>query len=412
MRVREMLERSRRSVLDGQGWEGSARQLLQRSKETVAQFVGSSVPRENTSQDALAGVCSSIALRDLNLVESLLEQLEKMEAAEDDPESLAQLYALDHLATRLRRNAESLRVLAGREAGTGSNETSSMVDVIRAAMSAIEHYQRVELGNVAGLGVVGFAADDVSRLVAELLDNATLHSPPSSTVTVSAHLTEQGSVMVRVEDSGIGMPPARISALNERLGSAPVLDRQSVQHMGLAVVRRLAHRHGVRVWLARRAPHGTVASVLLPPALVHEAPKAPWAANTRAPTSTTSTAPVRPSAPPPPDWSKPVPQSGSDRPVEATARPGFVDPASVQSGDGDTTANGLPRRVPMSLKESAVTWPPAPAEEAPLRGEQERKESHEQLLADLGAFAEGEQAAQQEKEANPDKKTTDEGRDT
>ena len=110
-RVRDMLERSRRSLRDGtarQRIEGSTRQLLERSRATVAQFVGQPDTREVGSQEILAGVCSSVALRDLNLVDSLLEQLERMEADEDDPDALAQLYKLDHLATRLRRNGENL----------------------------------------------------------------------------------------------------------------------------------------------------------------------------------------------------------------------------------------------------------------------------------------------------------------
>ncbi|HEX3649099.1 MAG TPA: ATP-binding protein, partial [Pseudonocardiaceae bacterium] len=200
-------------------------------------------------QEALAGVCATIALRDLNLVDSLLAQLEQLEASEDDPDALAQLYGLDHLATRLRRNAENLRVLAGQEAGGSSDETSSLLDVIRAALSSIEQYPRVEVGRVAPLAVVGFAADDISRLLAELLDNATTQSPPTVTVLVSAHLTERGSVLLRVEDAGIGMPDERQQELNDWLTEPPLLDSGAIEHMGLAVVRRLAHKHNARVTL-------------------------------------------------------------------------------------------------------------------------------------------------------------------
>ncbi|GAB3293182.1 ATP-binding protein [Parasphingorhabdus pacifica] len=400
-RVREMLERSRKSLLDGtarQRLEGSTRQILQRSRDTVAQIVGPQA-RESDSQEVLAGICSSVALRDLNLVDSLLEQLEKMEANEDDPEALAKLYKLDHLATRLRRNGENLRVLAGRDAGRGTDETASLVDVIRAGMSSIEHYTRVELGKVASLGVVGLAADDVSRLLAELLDNATTHSPPTSSVTVSAHLTEQGSVMIRVEDSGIGLPAARLSALNERLATAPVLDRNSVQHMGLAVVRRLSTRHGIRVWLARRAPHGTIASVLLPVALVHDGPVASSRAD-----SGVQEAPAVPTPP------RPLPKRQEQVEPPASANHGFTisgglhpqgtvftEPESSSGSESRsaTTPNGLPRRVPQSLKESAVSLPGSPEPES---APESKREGHEQLLADLGAFAEGEEAAHQERE--------------
>ncbi|RCW40443.1 histidine kinase/DNA gyrase B/HSP90-like ATPase [Halopolyspora algeriensis] len=435
-RLRDMLERSRKSLLDPatkQRWEGSTRQWLQRSRETVSQLVGSPTARETGSQEVLAGVCSSVALRDLNLVDSLLEQLEQMESDEDDPDTLARLYKLDHLATRLRRNGENLRVLAGRDAGGSHAETSPLVDVIRAGMSSIEHYTRIELGKIATLGVVGFAADDVSRLLAELLDNATTHSPPNSAVTVSAHLTEQGSVMVRIEDSGIGLPAARLSALNERLASAPVLDRNAVQHMGLAVVRRLSARHNVRVWLARRAPHGTTASVLLPPALVQGT-----VASTRRRASPAGGAAAD-------AGSKPRTSGVAAALQQARSRPGAESRGSIASGvgqesemvsadsngfpaqepragkpeqhststDSATTANGLPRRVPQSLKEPSITWPP-PAPETDGSGgsgesdEQDQRAGHEQLLADLGAFAAGEQAAHAENQSRTD---TAEGHD-
>lgn len=407
-RVREMLERSRRSLLDGtarQRLEGSTRELLQRSRETVAHIVGPPT-RESSPQDVLAGICSSVALRDLNLVDSVLEQLEKMEANEDDPEALAKLYKLDHLVTRLRRNGENLRVLAGRDAGRGNDETASLVDVIRAGMSSIEQYTRVELGKVATPGVVGFAADDVSRLLAELLDNATTHSPPTSAVTVSAHLTEQGSVMIRVEDSGIGLPAARLSALNERLATAPVLDRNAVQHMGLAVVRRLASRHGVRVWLARRAPHGTIASVVLPVSLVHDAPissKRPGP-----PPAQERSVPAPPPSRPKPHGFESSASTGQGSTGQGSAGQGytisgglhpqgtvFSDPNGLSArSSASTTPNGLPRRVPQSLKESGATWSAPAAEKSP----EDKREGHEQLLADLGDFAEGEQAAQQNRQ--------------
>lgn len=403
-RVWEMLERSRRSLRDGaarQRLEGSTRQLLQRSRETVAQIIGSP-PREPDAQEVLAGVCSSVALRDLNLVDSLLEHLEQMEADEDDPDALDRLYKLDHLATRLRRNGENLRVLAGRDAGSTHAETSSMVDVIRAGLSSIEHYSRVELGKISPLGVVGFAGDDISRLLAELLDNATVHSPPSSTVTVSAHLTEQGSMMIRIEDSGIGLPAARLSVLNERLASAPTLDRNAVRHMGLAVVRRLSAKHDVRVWLSRRAPHGTMASVLLPPALLQEGPvpaerklrrdRTGESINNNG-TGQNGTVHHGPAMSEPAD--SPAIAAEPVWPSEEQAV------AQQHQTQPPTTANGLPRRVSQSLKGSSTpkSTPPEPPKAST---EQDVRESHQQLLHDLGAFTEGEQAALEEQQDDND----------
>ncbi|AOS63380.1 histidine kinase [Actinoalloteichus hymeniacidonis] len=360
------------------------------------------------SDDVLAGMCAGIAVRDLNLVDSLLAMLEKMEVDEDDPDTLARLYRLDHLATRLRRNAENLRVLAGQEAGNATEETTSLIDVIRAAMSSIEQYTRIEIGRVAGLAVAGFAADDVSRLVAELLDNAAVQSPPTSPVTVSAHITEQGSVLLRVEDAGIGLPPDRLAVLNERLTSAPRLDSDSIEHMGLAVVRSLARKHEIQVWLGRRSPHGTTASVLLRPELVRETAPAAWVKPEE--TEAKAKSPRRATMPAPrtdPEPSGELTSSGLPRRVPAARRPESdraptrptngmrSDPGPGQPPDrpaepqSATTPNGLPRRVPRSLRpdNSLESVGSARASEAQARA------GRAQLVSDLGAFVDGEQAA-------------------
>ncbi|MGH3881686.1 MAG: sensor histidine kinase, partial [Actinophytocola sp.] len=269
-----------------------SRDLLERSRVAAVQFLDpprnqpTALPRviegsreslvHQEPEGAVVDICASIALRDLNLVDSLLSLLETMEESEADPDRLTELYKLDHLATRLRRNAENLRVLAGRDAGEAVSDSASLVDVVRAAMSSIDGYSRVSIGRVLPLGVVGIAADDLSRLVAELLDNAVKQSPPDTTVRVSAHLTDSGSVLMRVEDDGIGLPAERVDELNSRLSDAPRLNDDSVRHMGLAVVRRLAARHDMRVRLARRSPHGTTATILLPTGLLCELPGESW----------------------------------------------------------------------------------------------------------------------------------------
>ncbi|MGB8995614.1 MAG: ATP-binding protein [Pseudonocardiaceae bacterium] len=328
---------------------------------------GAPVDREDATPDVLAGLCGGVALRDLNLVDSLLAQLEAMEANEGDPDALARLYQLDHTAARLRRNAENLRVLAGHDAGSAANTASPLVDVIRAAMSSVEQYPRIEIGRVAPQAVVDFAVDDLSRLLAELLDNATSHSPPTSKVTTHAQLTDQGGVLLSIEDAGIGLPADRLEALNARLTAAPKLDSGSIEHMGLAVVRRLAGKHGIRVRLEKGAVHGTTAVVLVPANLVCEAPASPWfagAPTTNIPRPRSSPAPARvPASPPPsPRTSTPV-----------------------------TTRNGLPRRVPQSMREYAgfaSTRPSRPAGSGP-----DPDAAREQLMTDLGDFSEGEQAA-------------------
>ncbi|MGH3601967.1 MAG: ATP-binding protein, partial [Pseudonocardiaceae bacterium] len=332
----------------------SARALVNKARLAAAQLLappdiapGSVSPREsgppvdqqNGTHDVLAGLCGGVALRDLNLVDSLLAQLETMEANEGDPDALARLYQLDHVAARLRRNAENLRVLAGHDAGSAAEVALPLVDVIRAAMSSIEQYPRIEIGSVAPQAVVGFAVDDVSRLLAELLDNATSHSPPTSKVATNARLTDQGGVLLHVEDAGIGLPAARLEALNARLSAAPRLDSGSIEHMGLAVVRRLAGKHGIRVRLEKRAVHGTTAAVMLPASLVCEAPATPWFAG--APTTNIP----RPRA-------APAPVGDPARPPTSPRYSSWVEQGKTPPTPG-TTRNGLPRRVPQSMREFA-----------------------------------------------------------
>lgn len=329
--------------------------------------------RDVGTHEVLAGLCGGVALRDLNLVDSLLAQLEAMEADEGDPDALARLYELDHVAARLRRNAENLRVLAGHDAGSAADAASPLVDVIRAAMSSIEQYPRIEIGSVMPQAVVDFAVDDLSRLLAELLDNATSHSPPMSKVAVTAHLTEPGGVLLHIEDAGIGLPAARLEALNARLSAAPRLDSGSIEHMGLAVVRRLAGKHGIRVRLEARAVHGTTAAVLLPARLVCEAPAIPWFAGapaTNIPHPRSAPAPVRDQANPPTSPGVSSIEQGKTPPTPGTTR------------------NGLPRRVPQSMREFAGFASTGPgSSENP-----DPSEGREQLMTDLGDFSEGERA--------------------
>ncbi|THJ74640.1 sensor histidine kinase [Candidatus Frankia alpina] len=371
-----------------------------------------------TTTQALSAICADVALRDLNLVDGLLSQLEEMEAREGDAERLAELYQLDHLAARLRRNAENLRILAGRDASETASETAALVDVIRAAMSSIDHYSRVTIGRVVPLGIVRFAAEDVGRLLAELLDNATKSSPPTTPVRVGVHLTEQGSALLRVEDEGIGLPPERMRRLNDRLRASPTLDDDAVRHMGLAVVGRIAARHEIRTWLDRRHPHGTTASALLPAALICELPEPSWSGAqtvTAAPAAAVRTLgssahvvapaglPQRRAA----HLARPrpaAPAAHSARPASAAPvlRPVPSPPPTSGSGlglgpaAGEATASGLPRRVSRSLKNGtgplAAPLPPAPSAAAAAG----READHERLLADLGAFTEGERAARDE----------------
>ncbi|WP_410570832.1 sensor histidine kinase [Amycolatopsis sp. cmx-4-61] len=349
-----------------------------------------------SGEGVLAEICASVALRDLNLLDQLLARLEELEAGEEDHHRLAELYQLDHLATRLRRNAENLRVLAGQDTADDAARATSLLDLMREAMSSINHYARITIGRVVNLGVVGFAAEDLGRVLAELFDNAANQSSPSSPVHVSAHLTEQGSVLVRIEDEGIGIPADRIGDLNARLEAGGDLDDAAARHMGLAVVARLAARHGVTVRLDRRSPHGTVATVLLPTGVVTELAEHAWSG-----TKTVTIEPVTPGREPavvgglPRRRAAAFPREDPDAAPRTKPSPR---PRPVERATGGTTANGLPRRVPGSIRGAAPEPPPPP----PAPAADTATAGHEQLLADLGAFADGEQAALAENRTRQD----------
>ncbi|MGH3843429.1 MAG: sensor histidine kinase [Pseudonocardiaceae bacterium] len=301
-----------------------------------------------------------------------------------------------YLAARLRRNAENLRVLAGRDAGSTRGVAWPLVDVVRAAMSSIEHYRRIEIAPTAALAVVDLAADDLGRLLAELLDNATRYSPPMSKVTVGAHLTEAGSMLVRIEDAGDRLPVDQLRMLNTQLSAADPGSESvgSVEQMGLAVVRRLAGKHGIRVRLDSRATRGTNATVLLPPNLVCEAPATPWFADTPM-MKLPRPAPVGAQANPPPALVPPAREPESAEGGTPHATPG-------------TTRNGLPRRIPQSLREFGAfpTSVPSPRDESDAdHRDEDLGEQREQLMADLGDFSDGEQAARQERPVEKPGKT-------
>lgn len=232
----------------------------------------------------------NLALRTLGLVERQLGVIEKLEEREQDPERLATFFKLDHMATVMRRHSENLLVLAGSDHGHGHVGPVPLVDVMRAAVSEIERYERVTIQSLPPHSqVAGFAADDLSHLVAELLENATSFSPPDAQVQLSGWLLESGEVMLSVQDEGIGMTPGRLEELNAKLSDPqPGVDPDSDgEGLGLRVVALLASRHGVRVQLRDQKQGGIAAVVVLPQSLLPTGP----------PTATPETAPVPGAAP-------------------------------------------------------------------------------------------------------------------
>ncbi|MFF4246448.1 nitrate- and nitrite sensing domain-containing protein [Streptomyces sp. NPDC001822] len=219
----------------------------------------------------------NLSLRTLGLVERQLGVIEGMEEREQDPERLATLFKLDHMATVMRRHSENMLVLAGADHGQGHVNPIPLVDVLRAAVSEIERYERVTIQSLPPHAqIAGFAADDLSHLVAELLENATSFSPPDSHVELSGWLLETGEVMLSVQDEGIGMSTVRMGELNARLADPASFEagEQAADGagLGLQVTSLLAARHGVRVELREQKGSGVTAVVVLPQALLPKAP--------------------------------------------------------------------------------------------------------------------------------------------
>ncbi|MCC3762718.1 nitrate- and nitrite sensing domain-containing protein [Glycomyces sp. TRM65418] len=219
----------------------------------------------------------NLARRSQNLVDRLIGHLDHLERGEENPDRLAELFQLDHLATRMRRNDENLLVLAGADSTRQERYPAPIGDILQAAQSEVEQYTRIEFGNLeAEREIRPAAVNDLVHLIAELMDNATAFSPPESPVLVEAEQmrtaeSPQGAIRVRINDVGIGMPPAQIEDINRQLSeSADVIDLASSRMMGLVVVARLARRHDVRVELRAGEQRGTVAEVILGEAVLTE----------------------------------------------------------------------------------------------------------------------------------------------
>ncbi|WP_214105994.1 nitrate- and nitrite sensing domain-containing protein [Acrocarpospora catenulata] len=216
----------------------------------------------------------NLSRRTQTLVERQLSLIEGLEQGEQDEQRLGNLFKLDHLATRMRRNSENLLVLAGQEPARRWGQPVPVVDVVRASLSEVENYERVNIQVQSGVSVVGQSVNDVVHLVAELVENAISFSPRETKVTVSSNRIDGGGLMISVSDVGIGMTAEELGQANWRLANPPVVDVSVSRRMGLFVVGRLALRHGIRVQLRQQDVGGLTAMVLLPEALLSQAPAA------------------------------------------------------------------------------------------------------------------------------------------
>ncbi|MFD5870190.1 nitrate- and nitrite sensing domain-containing protein [Streptomyces sp. NPDC060322] len=212
---------------------------------------------------------TNLSRRSQGLIQRQLSLISELESREADPDQLSSLFKLDHLATRMRRNGENLLVLAGEEPGRRWTRPVPLVDVLRAAASEVEQYERIELAAVPATEVAGRVVNDLVHLLAELLENATSFSSPQTKVRVTGHALPDGRVLVEIHDTGIGLSPEDLAAINERLASPPTVDVSVSRRMGLFVVGRLSLRHGIRIQLRPSDSGGTTALVMLPMEVAH-----------------------------------------------------------------------------------------------------------------------------------------------
>jgi signal transduction histidine kinase len=277
----------------------------------------------------------NLSRRSQDLVERQLSVLDRMEADEQDPDTLGGLFELDHLATRMRRNSENLLVLSGTDLGREISSPVTADEIIGAALSEVEHYQRVELAAAPELAVVGEAVNDLVHVVSELLENATMYSSAKTMVSLVSSPTPNGAWRIDITDRGTGMAKAEIDRTNARLANPPKVDVEVSRRMGLFVVATLAKRHHIDVRLDQKDNAGLTATVIVPAALV--------------------------TAVPPPAERPPV---AVEPPAPVAVEPEIVLEAPMPSLES-VLEPGPPRRAPVVAQE-VPAWPTTTDEPYPL----------------------------------------------
>ncbi len=260
----------------GEGPEITLPQIPVESKDEIGRLAAAfnevnsttvAVAQEQAAlRGSIAAMFVNVARRDQVLLSRQLSFLDQLERTEENPETLDNLFKLDHLATRMRRNAESLLVLAGIDTGRRLRRPMPLSDVVRTASSEIEHYERVDLAQHVDPPMVGHAALLTAHMLAELLENATAFSDPLSRVVVTTDTGPQG-VRLTILDEGLGMSTEELDEVNERIMNPPVSEVVGAQRLGFYVVGRLARRLEATVMLEKGEGRGTVAIVDLPPSL-------------------------------------------------------------------------------------------------------------------------------------------------
>ncbi|MEV0383645.1 nitrate- and nitrite sensing domain-containing protein [Nonomuraea sp. NPDC050643] len=398
------------------GQVGQAFNTVQRTAISVA-------AEQAELRRSIRDILLSLARRTQGLVHRQLTVLDVMERRETDPEELKELFRLDHLAIRMRRNAENLIVLSGSSPARTWRRSVPMVDVVRGALAEVEDYTRVTLMPMGEVVLVGRAVGDVIHLLAELIENAVSFSPPYTNVQVSGQLVANGYV-IEIEDRGLGMKPEDLDTANERIADPPEFRITGTARLGLYVVSQLARRHEIQVVLKPSPYGGTTVVVLLPQELVQldptpeprdgdgrdRLPRRPTSVATATRPSTAENVrtlkPARPTSVPaptplpvPPQLPTPLPTPlPTSRPAPAPAsqpepepspapEPRTTEPpAEPERPVAEFTPSGLPLRVPQA------SLAPALRDDMPTQPdleEDDEERSPEEIRAMMGSLQSG-----------------------
>ena len=218
-------------------------------------------------REGIGEVFRNLARRSQSLLHRQLALLDRMERRTEDPQELGDLFRLDHLTTRMRRHAESLIILSGQSPARGWRNPVPFVDVIRAAVAEVEDYTRVSVISADDTGLAGPAVGDVIHMTAELIENATIYSPPNTPVVIQGGIVGHGFAM-EIEDRGLGMSDEKLAEANDQLAEPLPFDPANTDQLGLLVAGQLARRHDIQITLRRNPYGGTTAIVLIPHSVV------------------------------------------------------------------------------------------------------------------------------------------------
>ncbi|MGF1596758.1 MAG: ATP-binding protein [Acidimicrobiales bacterium] len=326
---------------------------------------------------------ANLGRRNQSLVKRQLRLIDELEQSEDDPDRLASLYRLDHLATRMRRNAESLLVIAGHRTVTKRTPPLQMELVVRGALGEVEDYDRVDVNDVEPMAVSGRAVGDVAHILAELVENAVAVSPPGTEVEVGGRSHVNGYSLT-VVDRGIGLSELELATLNERLRGDAAVDEMSSSQLGLLVVAMLAARHGITVRLAESDGGGVAATVLLPHAIVvaaeSAAPVRAGSLRRRQSLGRSGANPPRPPA----SITAATPDAPDDPTADAATRPQDRPGPAVRHDDTPVTADD---HAGLTDRRRTLDTPPEPNDADPIAAPRPRIADPAARIGDLSVVS-------------------------